>query len=657
MPFFMLREGDRVHRVRATITEEKDDLLLKFDFNDAIREEIKTMCERPRWVKPYWVVKNTHRTRFALDYLQGKNPFSRYDIPLMDFQPNRGYKQFPGDPNGLYRHQGMMAAHALTRHMCIIAAEMGSGKSLTAVEILEYLKMTLGQYEAWYVSPKTALMSTKMDFARWKAGYYPRFMTLQEMVKICSNWVAGTRPPRVLFVDESSRVKSPDAKQSQCALHLANAIRDFWGDDGYIILMSGSPAPKSPLDWWMQCEIARPGFLREGSHRKCLDRVALVKKMVGESGVAWPKVITFKDDKNKCGVCGRLSDHEIHKVTMFAKMTQNAAQDLENQLHEFVAMPNEVENMYKRLDGLVMVVLKKDCLDLPEKVYRKISLKPSKYMLNLAKMTRKTAGSAANALNLLRQLSDGFQYHQELDGTTPCVKCMRGGVPTGKHWVKDTSDNQYDELGYLVGEDKTKEVEDGPCHHCAGKKEHKKYKEVVVSVETPKTQALLDLLEEKEEDGRVVIFASYQGAIDKVCETVVKAGWRFARRDGRGWHTDLGTTDPVSIIKQFQREEPCQYEKVAIVGHPKSMGMGITLTASDTIIYFDNSFDAEDRIQSEDRIHRPGCRGANIIDLCHLPIDDYVLDMLKKKVNMQAVTMGQIDRIMEEAENDNSSSS
>lgn len=637
MPYLMLNDGKFVHRVSSTITETDDNLLLKFGFNNAIKDEIKLMCDRPRWdaASKGWLVKNTHRTRFALDFLQGKNPFARYDVPLIDFQPNRGYKQYKDDPNGIYQHQGRGIAHILTRRQCGLAAEMGSGKSLMAVEALEYLKATIGFFEAWYVAPKTALTSTKMDFAKWKAGYYPQFMTLQEMVKICSNWTPGKTPPRVVFFDESSRLKSPDAKQSQCALHLANAIRDFWGDEGYIVLMSGSPAPKSPLDWWMQSEIARPGFLREGSHRKFLERVALVKKMVGETGVAWPKVLTFRDDSNKCDVCGRFKDHEIHKVTTFSLMTQNAASDIENQLHKYVPMTNEVEKMYARLSGLWMVILKKDCLDLPEKVYRRVKLKPTKYMLNLAKMTRKTAGTQANALNLLRQLSDGFQYHSELlPDLKPCVHCVDKftGQPTGKMVVCTGTDENGDEA-----------YEESPCIHCAGKKGTKQYKETTIRVETPKDQALLDLLEEKEEDGRVVIFASYQGAIDRVCELLVKAGWRFARRDGRGWHTDLGVTDQVPIVKMFQREEPCQYERIGIVGHPKSLGMGVTLTASDTIIYYDNSFDAEDRIQSEDRIHRPGCRGANIIDLCHLPIDEFVLDNLVKKRNMQSITMGEID--------------
>ncbi len=73
--------------------------------------------------------------------------------------------------------------------------------------------------------------------------------------------------------------------------------------------------------------------------------------------------------------------------------------------------------------------------------------------------------------------------------------------------------------------------------------------------------------------------------------------------------------------------------------------MGLTLTASPTIVFYSNDFNAESRIQAEDRIHRPGMdktRGATIIDLIHLPSDEYVLDNLKKKKDLQNLTMGEL---------------
>jgi len=69
------------------------------------------------------------------------------------------------------------------------------------------------------------------------------------------------------------------------------------------------------------------------------------------------------------------------------------------------------------------------------------------------------------------------------------------------------------------------------------------------------------------------------------------------------------------------------------------------------IVYFSNTFNADDRIQSEDRIHRIGMdvnRGAVIVDLVHLESDMYVRDNLKKKRVLQSITLGELQQYMEE---------
>lgn len=90
-------------------------------------------------------------------------------------------------------------------------------------------------------------------------------------------------------------------------------------------------------------------------------------------------------------------------------------------------------------------------------------------------------------------------------------------------------------------------------------------------------------------------------------------------------------------------------QRIVFIGHPGSAGMGITLTASPTIVYYSNDFNAESRIQSEDRIHRPGLDvnlGATIIDLIHLPTDIKVLDNLQKKRDLQSMTLGDMKEAM-----------
>ena len=43
-----------------------------------------------------------------------------------------------------------------------------------------------------------------------------------------------------------------------------------------------------------------------------------------------------------------------------------------------------------------------------------------------------------------------------------------------------------------------------------------------------------------------------------------------------------------------------------IVGNPATGGMGLTITAAKAAVYFTNSYNYIDRVQSEDRIHRKG---------------------------------------------------
>jgi hypothetical protein len=617
-------------RILKGSVEPADEGKLALSLPFVLKDELKASVSNPRWNPrdKVWMADDTFRTRFVLKFLQGtENVYARYDAPLIEVTPNR---------DKLYAHQLMMMRHKLTRKWAIVAAEMGTGKTLAAIETMEHAREMYDVSQWWYVAPKSALESVKYQMRSWRAQVVPMFMTYEEMVRRLTGWTAGERPPQGVFFDESSRLKNAIAQRTQAAMHLANHIREYYGEKGFIIEMSGSPAPKSPVDWWAQCEVAHPGFIREGSDAKFRDRIALMRMEQNMSGIKYPKLITFRDSEKKCGVCGKLDDHEIHQIDQFAQLTfVPQGEHPDQQIHKFEPMRNEIELMHKRMSGLVLVQFKKDCLDLPEKVYREEELKPTPTMLRLAKMVKKSAPSAAQALILLRELSDGFQYSEKLVGVVDCTFCE--GKGTEKRW--DSEQN--------------KEVEE-TCVHCGGKKKKKQYESVTVECDTPKVPALRNILEDKEEDGRLIVFAGFTGSIDRVCATIVAAQrggkkWNWIRVDGRGWSSDLGISDPQRLIEIFQ-EKRDEYPNVVFVGHPGSAGMGLTLTASDTIVYYSNDFNAESRIQSEDRIHRPGSRGANIIDLCHLPVDKLVLTNLKAKRDLMKITMGDLERALEEAD-------
>jgi hypothetical protein len=492
------------------------------------------------------------------------------------------------------------------------------GKTLASIEAME----RSGIADWWYIGTKSSIASVRLEFWNWKSFIRPIFMTYDELKKTVENWIPRKMPPRGIIFDESSKLKTPTAQRSQSAFHVAESMRNNYGHDAYIVLMSGSPAPKSPVDWYWQCETACPGFLIEGDVNKFKERLAVTEYVGDITGGRFPKFIAWRDGGQAiCNKCGKLSSHANH----YAK------EDKEN-FHEYIALKDEISQLYRRMSGLVLVQHKKDCLDLPDKVYREINIKPSLPMIRAASLIQVGCRNAIEALTKLRELSDGFQYIETVESTATCTTCKGN---------RELFDNDLNE--------KIK------CPACEGRGTTNVIKREVKTVDSPKFDTLTELLSDDfEDENRIVIYGAFTGTIDRVSDHVTKLGWQVMRVDGRGWvpYGNFLPKDNVEFLKVFQN--PKQYDqKIAFVGHAGSAGMGLTLTASKAIIYFSNDFNGESRLQSEDRIHRAGMsveRGATIIDLLHLPTDAYVLKNLKRKRDLQSLSMGLVLEEMKQAQ-------
>ena len=70
--------------------------------------------------------------------------------------------------------------------------------------------------------------------------------------------------------------------------------------------------------------------------------------------------------------------------------------------------------------------------------------------------------------------------------------------------------------------------------------------------------------------------------------------------------------------------------------------MGITLTASSTVIYYSNTYNLEHRIQSEDRAHRIGqTNKVTYVDLiCRKTVDEKIVTSLINKKSIAANVLG-----------------
>lgn len=571
-----------------------------------LQAEIKGM-QGARWMgfdesnpTKEWRIDKCPRNDFQLAYLRGENPYQWYDRPLVQvpIEPRHTIKGII-DP---YTHQKEMIWQGLMYRQTLLAAEMGVGKSLASIIIMEMSKVS----DWWYIGTKSSLASVRSELRFWRSKVMPLMFTYDELKKVIANWPRGKKPPQGIVGDELSRVKNEMAARSQAMMHLCNSMRQEYGRECYIIGMSGSPAPKDPSDWWHLCELHNPGFLKEGSAKKLKERLALIKYEESLTGGKYPKLITWKDSELKCDVCGKVK--EEHKpATVFYSPD-----------HSFTPMINEVAKLYRRMGGLVLVKLKKDCLDLPAKVYKTIKCEPDKSLLRTAKLIKSGAKRAIEALTLMRELSDGFQYREKLLKTEDCKLCING-------FVQGTEDTE----------------EQVPCGPCSGTGKIRTVEREIIEIASEKDVVLLDELENHDDDGRIVIYAGFTASIDRCANLCRKAGWKVIQFDGRGLKTDLEANDLVEAVQQFQTKDD---RKIAFVGHPGSAGMGLTLTASDTIVYFSNDFNGEYRIQSEDRIHRIGMReSATIIDIINLPSDELVLKNLMLKKTLQSISLGELE--------------
>jgi SNF2 family DNA or RNA helicase len=610
--------------------KEGNEIFFQFGYNKPLLNEIKAM-EGAKWhsyndtnPRKVWSIPDSQRNRFQLDYLKGGNPYRVYDLPLLPYTPTRP----------LMQHQIAMVQHGLTRHYCIFAAEMRCGKTLSAIEVIE----NSGTQDVWYVAPKSALRAVDREFKKWGSRVFPQFMTYEALVKEMNNWPTGKKAPRIVIFDEITRAKNPTAQRSQACKILADGVRSDWGESGFVIGMSGSPAPKNPGDWWNICEIVCPGFLREGNRKKFEQRLGLIVNKESLSGGVYPHLVTWLDDENKCAICGEKAESLKHSP-------ENVVFDVHEEYHKFIPAKNEVAALYGRLKGLVLVQLKKDCLDLPEKIFQTIECKPTPSILRAAKLIVKKASTTIAAQILLRELSDGFQYVETEQGTETCPRC--NGKKTVLEYVVQ---NRQPGPGELAP-DCLYEKQQIECNICGGIGEVKRFIRETKQIPCPKEDAVIDLLDEHEDIGRIVFYAGFTGSIDRLKVICQKQGWHVIRVDGRGWifetETCLNLTDdPLTAFQDLKDK----YPKIAFVAQAGSAGMGLDLTASPTFVYYSNDFDAEHRIQSQERGHGPGMdmeRGVTIIDLLHLPTDVIVLENLKKKKRLQDLTLGQFSDALE----------
>ncbi len=264
-------------------------------------------------------------------------------------------------------------------------------------------------------------------------------------------------------------------------------------------------------------------------------------------------------------------------------------------LPQIVDKNKEGKPAYKNLDKLNALiaphmyrVLKKDCLDLPPKVYKNV------------------------LFNLTAKQQEIYNKAKE-----ECRLTFEGN---------ETTFNKLVSLGKLA------QITSGYYLHPMADEPVR-----IEPDDNPKIELLKDRVEAIiEQGGKVIVWARYRVEI----EDIVKALKDVDGVELVEYHGGVKSKDRPEIIEHFERGSANVF-----IGNQQAGGTGITLVAASFVIYFSNDFSISNRLQSEDRAHRIGQeKTVTYINLAAIDtIDEHVINTLADKAELSDLLMADGD--------------
>jgi len=429
--------------------------------------------------------------------------------------------------------------------------EMGTGKTKVAIDNANYLYSTDAITHVMVVAPNSVYrnwikeiethshfdytIEVHKDKATYGKGKLKWFLLNVEALSHKSgvqkiSKLINLHGQKLLWIlDESTTIKNRSAKRTRNICKLGKLV-------AYKRILTGSPITKSPLDLYTQCEFLSPDLLGFESFFTFRARYAVMQQIeMGGRQMLFPKYYTNLDE---------LTD----KLKTFS---------------------------YR--------VKKKDCLDLPDKLYT----------VRHVQLTVKQA----EVYNRLKKYAYAIINQDEVSFQNKLTEILR------LHQVAN---------GFVNSDDGTVQVFD----------------------DCPKMAELLNILEES--DGKFIIWANY---VQNIKTIISKLKEKYGDKSVVSIFGEVSTQDRQEAVTRFQNDDGCRF----FVGNPSTGGYGLTLTAANYVVYFSNSYNLEVREQSEDRAHRIGQEeNVTYIDLMALgTIDEFIVNALDKKLKLSAETLGE----------------
>ena len=141
-----------------------------------------------------------------------------------------------------------------------------------------------------------------------------------------------------------------------------------------------------------------------------------------------------------------------------------------------------------------------------------------------------------------------------------------------------------------------------------------------------KLNALLELVEEAIDGGhRALVFSQFTSMLDLIAKALEEAGIAFCRLDG-------STRNRHEVVDRFQNDGRIPIFLISL----KAGGVGLNLTAADTVIHFDPWWNPAVEAQATDRAHRIGQQRivTSIKLIARDTVEERVLRMQEKKREM-----------------------
>jgi SNF2 family DNA or RNA helicase len=147
--------------------------------------------------------------------------------------------------------------------------------------------------------------------------------------------------------------------------------------------------------------------------------------------------------------------------------------------------------------------------------------------------------------------------------------------------------------------------------------------------------ALTEIMDEH--DGKAIIWSRFRYDIIEITKMLNK---KFGEGSAAAYYGDTSDDERNSIVQRFQDpRSPLRF----FVGNPSTAGYGLTLTEANLVVYYANDFNLETRIQSEDRAHRIGQKNnVTYIDLISEgTLDEKIVEALRNKIDIGAKVLGE----------------